>query len=107
MPKQPERTTFARVVFGRFSCNTWDEATQDPDGIDVVVVSSVCSSIRGECTFAGCEFGERDSSPQARIFLLRPPRQFRGSVRGTSNTRAVGATSEFSLSTKLIHSPPR
>lgn len=40
MPEQPEKTTFSRDVIGRFSCNTWDEATTDPDSIDVVVLGS-------------------------------------------------------------------
>lgn len=40
MPAEPEFTTFSRDVFGRFSCNTWDEATGNPDGIDVVVLGS-------------------------------------------------------------------
>lgn len=39
-PVEPEFTTFSRDVFGRFSSNTWEAATKDPEGIDVVVLGS-------------------------------------------------------------------
>lgn len=36
----PERTTFSLDVIGRNICNTFDEATQNPEGIDVVVIGA-------------------------------------------------------------------
>jgi choline dehydrogenase-like flavoprotein len=33
-----ESTSFTRDVLGRYICSTWDEATADPSGIDVVVL---------------------------------------------------------------------
>lgn len=36
----PESTTFTRDVLGRFILNTWDEATSDSAGIDVVVLGA-------------------------------------------------------------------
>ncbi|MBC8123017.1 MAG: GMC family oxidoreductase, partial [Gemmatimonadaceae bacterium] len=38
MPLTTESTTFTRDVLGRYLCSTWDEATADPGGIDVVVL---------------------------------------------------------------------
>lgn len=38
MPLTTEDTTFTRDVLGRYICSTWEEATADPDGIDVVVI---------------------------------------------------------------------
>jgi choline dehydrogenase-like flavoprotein len=40
MPKEPEFTSFSRDVLGRFICSTWEEATPDSEGIDVVVLGS-------------------------------------------------------------------
>ncbi len=33
-----ESTTFTKDVLGRYICSTFDEATADPEGIDVVVI---------------------------------------------------------------------
>jgi choline dehydrogenase-like flavoprotein len=38
MPLATESTTFTRDVIGRYICSTWEEATSDPGGIDVVVL---------------------------------------------------------------------
>jgi choline dehydrogenase-like flavoprotein len=38
MPLTAESTTFSRDVLGRYLCSTWEEATSDPEGIDVVVL---------------------------------------------------------------------
>jgi choline dehydrogenase-like flavoprotein len=38
MPLTTETTTFTRDVLGRYLCSTWDEATSDPGGIDVVIL---------------------------------------------------------------------
>jgi choline dehydrogenase-like flavoprotein len=35
-----ESTTFTKDVFGRYICNTWDEATAGSQGIDVVVLGA-------------------------------------------------------------------
>ena len=35
-----QQTTLSRDVIARFICNTWEEATTDPDGIDVVVLGA-------------------------------------------------------------------
>lgn len=40
MPTEPEFTSFSRDVLGRFICSTWEEATSDSEGIDVVVLGS-------------------------------------------------------------------
>lgn len=69
MPVEPEFTTFSRDVFGRFSCSTWDEATQDPDGIDVVVLGSgmyggYCASKIYELSRA--RFGQFEDDPNKR-----------------------------------------
>lgn len=40
MPLAPEFTTFTQDAQGRYICSTWDEATQDSDGIDVVVLGA-------------------------------------------------------------------
>ena len=36
----PQRTSLGLDVIPRFTCNTWEEATQDPNGIDVVVLGA-------------------------------------------------------------------
>jgi len=38
MPLSTESTTFPKDVLGRYVCSTFDEATADPEGIDVVVL---------------------------------------------------------------------
>lgn len=38
MPLKTQSTTFTQDVLGRYFCNTWDEATSNPEGIDVVVL---------------------------------------------------------------------
>src|SRR6266568_4820783 len=38
MALSTESTTFTKDVLGRYTCSTWDEATADPAGIDVVVL---------------------------------------------------------------------
>jgi choline dehydrogenase-like flavoprotein len=38
MPLTTESTTFTRDVLGRYNNSTWDEATSNPEGIDVVVL---------------------------------------------------------------------
>ncbi|MCU1246991.1 MAG: oxidoreductase [Edaphobacter sp.] len=38
MALSTESTTFTKDVLGRYTCSTWDEATADPTGIDVVVL---------------------------------------------------------------------
>jgi choline dehydrogenase-like flavoprotein len=40
MPLSPELTTFTQDVQGRYICSTWEEATQDSEGIDVVVLGA-------------------------------------------------------------------
>lgn len=33
-----QQTSLAIDILSQFVCNTWEEATADPDGIDVVVI---------------------------------------------------------------------
>jgi choline dehydrogenase-like flavoprotein len=40
MPVVTPSTVFTRDVLGRYICSTWEEATADPDGIDVVVLGA-------------------------------------------------------------------
>ena len=40
MPIPTPSTVFTRDVLGRYICSTWDEATSDPAGIDVVVLGA-------------------------------------------------------------------
>lgn len=35
-----ESTTFTKDVLGRYTCSTWEEATTNPEGIDVVVLGA-------------------------------------------------------------------
>jgi len=40
MPLTTESTTFTKDVLGRYTCSTWDEATSNPEGIDVVILGA-------------------------------------------------------------------
>ncbi|MEM8723759.1 MAG: family 16 glycoside hydrolase [Cyanobacteria bacterium P01_G01_bin.39] len=40
MPNKPEKTTFSFDVLGNYICTTWEDATKNSDGIDVIVIGS-------------------------------------------------------------------
>ena len=59
MALQTESTTFTRDVQGRYICSTWEEATSEPHGIDVVVLGS---------GMYGAYFGEPNGNIEAPKF---------------------------------------
>ncbi|WP_342087717.1 family 16 glycoside hydrolase [Dyadobacter sp. OTU695] len=68
-----QQTTFGLDIIPRFVCNTWDEATSNPEGIDVVVIGS--GMYGGYCASKIFEmsrerFGNGDPSKALRVLVL-------------------------------------
>lgn len=79
MPQQPEQTTFSLDIPGRFVCNTWEEATKNPEGIDVVVLGS--GMYGGYCASKIYElgrqkFGKDDKLKTLRVLVLEAGRSW-------------------------------
>jgi hypothetical protein len=75
MPLGPETTTFTRDVLGRFICSTWEEATADPDGIDVVVLGGglyggYCASKIYQLSRAALDDGNSETRDALRVLVL-------------------------------------
>jgi len=68
-----QQTTFGLDVIPRFVCSTWEEATSDPEGIDVVVIGS--GMYGGYCASKIFEisrdrFGQGDATKALRVLVL-------------------------------------
>ncbi|MCF0060569.1 DUF1080 domain-containing protein [Dyadobacter chenwenxiniae] len=68
-----QQTTFGLDVIPRFVCNTWDEATSDSEGIDVVVIGS--GMYGGYCASKIYEmsrerFAQGDATKALRVLVL-------------------------------------
>lgn len=70
-----QQTTLSRDVIARFICNTWEEATADPDGIDVVVLGAglyggYCASKIYELSRTRFGADENDKLKALRVLVL-------------------------------------
>ena len=82
-----ESTTFTKDVLGRYICSTFDEATADPEGIDVVVIGGgmyggYCAAKIYQESQLRLRGGRKDlQSRRPRSWTVRPERTYSGRSR--------------------------